>query len=173
MAIVGELAKVGVMQTDDPAAADGLVRPVSLSPIRGAFRLESSGPGAQEAQRADADGGTGTSAARSRPNGPPVVGGDPVGQVTSRARDPLGQRAPARGDIPCRARANSDPQTALRLRDPVATAGFTGSPRHAPQRTGSSASSMVRCTRRNEASAEGKRGQNPARDRVCVDQDNR
>lgn len=163
--IVGELAKVGAMQTDDPIAADNALRP-SLPPILKAFRLRSDQLALRKVN-IDENGHRHFRYTQTF-NGLPVVGADLVVHVDIKGAI-YGVNGTARGDIA--------PELG---QAPVSTsaahARITGDSRFAglsitAERTVYLETADGVMHKAYETTVAGSRGKNPARDKVYVDQD--
>ncbi len=165
MYIVGELGKVGPMQTDDAAVADSMVRP-TLPPILKAFRLEATDLALRKLN-VDDEGHRHLRYTQTF-NGMPVIGGDLVVHVDVKGAI-YSVNGTARGDIP-----SSLGQVPISVT--AATSAIRGDARFTgltvtQQRTVYLQSADGVMHKTYEAVAEGMRGQDPARDNVYVDQD--
>ncbi len=163
--IVGELGKVGPMQTDDAAVADSMVRP-TLQPVLSAFRLASSDLALRKLN-VDENGHRHLRYTQSF-NGIPVIGGDLVVHVDIKGAI-YSVNGTARGDISTALGQSPISQTA-------ATAAIRGDARFTgldvtQQRTVYLQTADGVMHKAYEGTAAGMRGQNPARDTVYVDQD--
>jgi vibriolysin len=161
--IVGELGKVGAMQTDDAIAAEQALRP-ALSPILAPFRL-SSGDLALRKMNVDENGARHFRYEQTF-NGRPVIGGDLVVHVDIKGAI-YGVNGPARGDISTSLLASPIPQS--QATDRIAhDARFSG--------LQASAVRLVYIETDDgemygayEAVVSGMRGKDPKRDKVYVD----
>ena len=165
MYIVGELAKVGQMQTDDAAQADALLRP-ALPPIMKAFRMDEANL-ALRLMNTDENGHRHFRYTQNH-NGVPVIGGDLVVHVDIKGAV-YSVNGTARGDIEAALGANPIAASAATsaIRGDARFTGLTVT----PQRVVYIQADDGSLHKAYEQVAEGMRGQSPARDKVYVDQD--
>lgn len=163
--VVGELAKVGAMQTDDAVAADQLLRG-QLAPVLAVFRLTNADLVLRKVN-VDEDGGRHFRYQQVK-DGLPVIGGDLVVHVDVKG-SVHAVNGTARGDLPANLGASG-------LSESAAMATITADARFS--RLAATSVRPVYLTTGNgvhhkayEAVMEGQRGADPARDRVYVDID--
>jgi vibriolysin len=159
--IVGEMAKVGAMQTDDPTAADQALRPM-LAPVLAPFRL-SEGDLRLRKMNVDDDGNRHFRYVQTF-DGLDVIGGDLVVHVDVKGAI-SGINGSARGDLPGEAAAISGADAVSRV---VADARFDGLATASPREVFMITPESTR-HRAYEVIVEGQRGPDPARDKVYVD----
>jgi len=163
--IVGEMAKVGAMQSDDARASDGALRP-SLPPLLAVFRLENDDLVLRK-MSVDQDGGRHFRYDQTF-NGLPVIGAELVVHVDVKGAIHA-LNGTARGDISASLGASGVSQA-------TAMSTITQDARFA-NLTATSVRPVYLETddgklyKAYEAVVEGQRGANPARDKVYVDVD--
>ena len=163
--IVGELAKVGAMQTDDAHAAEAALRP-SLPPVLAPFRLRADDL-ALRRMNVDEDGGRHFRYDQ-RFHGLPVIGSELVVHVDVKGAI-FAVNGSARGDISPALGANAISQAqamSIIAHDARFTQLATTSSRLLYIETADGAMHQA-----YEAVVEGSRGADPARDKVYVDVD--
>lgn len=163
--IVGEMAKIGAMQTDDPVAADNALR-TALPPILKVFRMTTAELSLRK-MNVDENGHRHFRYSQVH-NGLPVVGGDLVVHVDIKGAI-YAVNGSARGDID--AAMGASPVSLGQ-----ATAAINGDGRFAglavrDQRTVYLQTDDGVLHKAYETTVTGMRGKNPARDKVYVDQD--
>ncbi|HEU0030670.1 MAG TPA: M4 family metallopeptidase [Kofleriaceae bacterium] len=162
--VVGEMTKVGAMQTDDPAAADQALRPM-LPPVLAVMRLTNDDLQLRR-MTVDEEGGRHFRYTQQF-NGLPVIGSDLVVHVDVKGAV-VGVNGTARGDISPTLGANAMTQAAAMSR-------ISADARFANMTTTSSRLVYIQTDegtfKAYEATVEGYRGANPARDKVYVDVD--
>ncbi len=163
--IVGELAKVGAMQTDDAAAADAMLR-TALPPILKVFRLTTPELALRK-MNVDENGHRHFRYAQMH-NGLPVIGGDLVVHVDIKGAI-YSVNGSARGDIDATMGASpiSVSQAMSTINGDGRFAGLTVR----DQRSVYLQTDDGAMHKAYETTVTGMRGQNPARDKVYVDQD--
>ncbi|HEY5944807.1 MAG TPA: M4 family metallopeptidase [Kofleriaceae bacterium] len=166
MYIVGEMVKVGQMQSDDPIASELALRPM-LSPVLAAFRLKTDSM-ALRRMNIDEQGNRAFRYNQSF-NGLPVIGGDLVVQVDVKGAI-FSVNGTARGDIP--ADLGSTAITAEAAGSVVAGDGrFAGLSQTASRLVYIQTQDGV-THKAYEQIVEGTRGADPVRDLVYVDVEN-
>jgi vibriolysin len=160
--VVGEMMKVGSMQSDDPIASDNALRPL-IAPVLAPFRLHT-GDLVLRKMNVDEQGDRHFRYAQSF-NGLPVIGGDLVVHVDVKGAV-YAVNGTARGDIPA--------DMTVSLSESAAKAAIAGDGRFAGLTAGNSRIVYLQAEdgslhKTYELTVEGMRGQDPARDRVYVD----
>lgn len=163
--IVGEVGQVGAMQNDDQLVADGALRP-ALAPVLKAFRLSNADIMLRK-MNVDETGNR-FFRYKQKSGGLDVIGGDLVVQVDVKGAI-TSVNGTARGDVSSELGANpisvSAANAAIRADQRLAGLNVTGSRVvYFQQPNGTMRKAF-------EQIAEGVRGQDPARDKVYVDQD--
>ncbi|HWU89857.1 MAG TPA: M4 family metallopeptidase, partial [Kofleriaceae bacterium] len=161
--IVGELGKIDPTQTDALVAADGRLRP-ALTPILKAFRLRNDHLVLRKVNTDD-DGGRHFRYAQ-KFNGVDVIGGDLVVHVDVKGAI-TAVNGTARGDI-------AQNLGAVAISESAANAAIAGDARYAGMSVTGSRTVYVQAQdgslhKAFEQIVEGKRGQDPVRDKVFVD----
>ena len=159
--IVGEMAKVGAIRTDDATAADAALRP-ALAPVLAAFRLTTADLRLRK-MNVDEDGNRHVRY-RQVFDGLDVIGGDLVVHVDVKGTI-FGINGAGRGDLPVEAPEISGSDAVTRVASDARYDGFaTASPREVflitPESTRHRAYEVI---------VHGQRGADPARDKVYVD----
>jgi vibriolysin len=165
MYIVGEMMKVGDMQSDDPIAADAQLRP-SLAPVLKAFRLDTANLALRKLN-VDEEGNRHFRYTQTF-NGLPVVGGDLVVHVDVKGAV-YSINGTARGDISTSLGSSAITEAAARS-NIAADSRFAGLTPTAT-RTVYIATAEGTTHKAYETIVEGSRGADPARDKVFVDVD--
>jgi vibriolysin len=160
--VVGELAKIGEMQFDSEIAADNVLRP-QLGPVLKVFRLKSDDLKLRK-MGVDADGNRHFRYEQVR-DGQPIIGGDLIVHVDVKGAV-FGVNGTARGDI--------DNDGAVTVTDSQANARVNGDARFAGLSITGSRQVWLQDPdgayfKTYEKIVEGKRGVDPARDKVYVD----
>jgi vibriolysin len=164
--VVGELAKVGDMQTDDAATADAMLR-TQITPVLKVFRLTNDDLVLRK-MNVDDEGARHFRYTQTK-NGLPVIGGDLVIHVDVKGAV-FGVNGSARGDIGSDIGRGTMTQAA-------AASKITGDARFAGMAITSSRPVYIETQdglfhKAYESVVEGSRGADPARDKVYVDIDN-
>ncbi|HSD90092.1 MAG TPA: hypothetical protein VLB44_21320, partial [Kofleriaceae bacterium] len=159
--IVGEMMKVGAMQSDDPIASDSALRD-QLTPVLAAFRLHTTDLVLKK-MNVD-DSGDRHFRYSQMFNGLPVIGGDLVVHVDVKGAV-YSVNGTARGDIP-------PSMGATMISEAQAKSAIAGDGRFAGLTTTASRLVYIEADgamhKAYEATVEGMRGVNPARDKVYV-----
>jgi len=163
MFIVGEMAKVGAMQTDDVVAAEAALRP-SLAPVLAPFRLTTDEMQLRK-MNVDQDGNR-HFRYREVLDGLDVIGGDLVVHVDVKGAI-YGVNGTARGDLP---RTGSNISTSSAVARVSQDSRFSQLATSTPRLVYLITVDGARY-RAYEVTAQGYRGQDPARDNVYVDAD--
>jgi vibriolysin len=166
MYIVGEMVKVGAMQSDDPIASDQALRPM-LAPVLKPFRLTTTDLALRK-MNVD-DEGNRHFRYTQEVNGMPVIGADMVVHVDVKGAV-YAVNGNARGDISSSLGANAI-STQAAASAISADARFAGMTQSAP-RTVYLAALDGSLHKAYETIVEGTRGADPVRDKVFVDVDN-
>jgi vibriolysin len=164
MFIVGEMMKVGAMQSDDPIASDAALRP-ALVPVLKAFRLDSANLALRK-MNVDENGNRAFRYTQTF-NGLPVIGGDLVVGVDVKGAV-YSINGTARGDISTSLGSSAIGQAAASSRI-AADARFAGLAQTATRTVYISTEGTT--YKAYETIVEGARGQDPVRDIVYVDVD--
>ena len=163
--IVGEMAKLGAMQSGNAAEDEAMLHP-ALAPVLAPFRLV---PSDLQLRMMNTDENGGRHFRYSQTfNGIPVIGGDLVVHVDEKGAL-SGVNGTARGDISASLGANAISQSA-------AMAAINGDTRFAGFAAGAVRTVYIQTDdgklhKAYEATVEGMRGKDPARDKVYVDMD--
>ena len=165
MYIVGEMVKVGAMQSDDPIASDNALRPM-LPPILKAFRLTTADLALRK-MNVDEEGNRHFRYTQVF-NGLPVIGSDLVVHVDVKGAI-YSINGSARGDISTSLGSSAISEAAASSKI-SADARFAGMAQTAT-RTVYIATQEGTTHKAYETIVEGMRGQDPARDKVYVDVD--
>ena len=165
MYIVGEMVKIGEMQSDDPVESDRLLRP-AITPVLAAFRLDNDDL-ALRRMNVDADGNRHFRYTQTF-DGLPVVGGDLVVHVDVKGAV-FSVNGTARGDI-------SPELGSAAISEAVASSKISADTRFAGMiqtatRTVYLSTAEGTTHKAYETIVEGMRGADPVRDKVYVDVD--
>jgi vibriolysin len=159
--VVGELAKVGEMQFDDAVTADNILRP-QLTPILKVFRLSPNDLSLRK-MNVDEEGHRHFRYVQMK-DGQPIVGGDLVVHVDVKGAV-YGVNGSARGDVDSVSNNFSESQARARVNGDNRFAGLSIT----NTRSVWLQSADGDFYNTFETTVEGKRGQDPARDKVYVD----
>src|SRR5690606_1596298 len=165
MYIVGEMVKVGEMQSDDAIESDTLLRP-AITPVLAAFRLQNDDIALRK-MNVDADGNRHFRYTQTF-NGLPVIGGDLVVHVDVKGAV-FSVNGTARGDI-------SPDLGSAPISEAVASSKISADTRYAGMtqtatRTVYVATAEGTTHKAYDTIVEGMRGADPVRDKVYVDVD--
>ncbi len=164
MYVVGEMMKVGAMQSDDPVASDQALRP-ALPPILAAFRLQNEDLKLR-VMNTDEEGNRHFRYTQTF-NGLPVIGGDLVVHVSVKGAV-YSINGTARGDI-------SSSLGSSAISEAAANSAISGDARFAGMTQSGTRLVYIMTDdgtfKAYETTVEGTRGADPVRDRVYVDVD--
>src|ERR1043165_2184963 len=159
--IVGEMARVGAMQSDDPVASDNVLR-AQIGPVLAPMRLHT-GDLVLRKMNVDENGDRHFRYTQSF-NGVPVIGGDVVVHVDVKGAV-YGINGTARGDVPDMTVSLTESAAKSVIAGDGRFVGLTANnPRIVYLQDGDGGLHKA-----YELTVEGMRGQDPARDRVYVD----